>query len=68
MNRHLPLARHQVGGRENNVRRSLLPYLKLLPARRTQEIFAVRMSEHVEAQFVRAAEGLVALCTLVDLF
>lgn len=42
--------------------------LKLLPARRTQEILAVRMSEHVQAQLVRTAEGLVALCTLVDLF
>lgn len=26
------------------------------------------MSEHVETQFVRTTEGLVALCTLVDLF
>ena len=47
---------------------SLLTYLELLSTCGTQEIFAVRMSEHVETQFVRTTEGLVALCTLVDLF
>lgn len=41
--------------------------LKLFPTRRTQEVFAVRVSEHVETQFIRTAEGLVTLCTLVYL-
>lgn len=43
-------------------------YLKLLPAGGTQEVLAVGMPEHVQSQFVRATEGLVTLCTLVDLF
>lgn len=43
-------------------------YLKLLPAGGTQEVLAVGMPEHVQSQLVGATEGLVTLCTLVDLF
>lgn len=42
--------------------------LKLLPAGGTQEVLAVGMPEHVQSQLVGATEGLVTLCTLVDLF
>lgn len=43
-------------------------YLKLLPTRRTQEVLTVWVPEHMQPQLVGAAEGLVALRTLVDLF
>ena len=43
-------------------------HLKLLPTRGAQEVLAVRVPEHMQTQLVRTAEGLVALCTLVDLF
>lgn len=42
--------------------------LKLLPTRGAQEVLAVRVPEHMQTQLVRTAEGLVTLCTLVDLF
>lgn len=45
----------------------LLPYLKLLPTGGAQEVFAVRVPEHVESQLVGATEGLVTFCALVDL-
>lgn len=61
------MARHDCWGGENSLRLHLRTHLKLLPTRRTQKILAVRVSEHVEAQLVRAAEGLVALRALVDL-
>lgn len=41
--------------------------LKLLPTGGAQEVLAVRVPEHVQPQFVGAAEGLVALGALVDL-
>lgn len=62
------MARRDRSGRENHLRPLLLTHLKLLPTRGAQEVLAVRVPEHVEAQLVRAAEGLVALRALVDLF
>lgn len=41
--------------------------LELLATGGAQEIFAVRVPQHVESQLVGAAESLVTLCTLVNL-
>lgn len=42
-------------------------YLELLATRGAQEVFAVRVSQHMEPQLVRAAESLVTLCALINL-
>lgn len=44
------------------------PYLELLATRGAQEVFAVRVPQHVEPQLVGAAESLVTLCALINLF
>lgn len=39
-------------------------YLKLLATRRTQKVFAIGMAQHVEPEFVWAAEGFITFHAL----